>query len=238
MSGFSSLPEESSLTKPPFPILYEDNHLLVIDKPAGIATQGVTDGTSAFDQACSYIGKKYNKPGKVYLGIVSRLDTVTSGVLVIARTSKAASRLSDMLRRRTIEKRYLAVVQDQLPEREATLVDFVRKDDAAHRMVVCGKSAADAKRAELQYRVLQTSGGQSLVEVELITGRKHQIRLQFAERGFPIIGDRKYDSSVPFPQGIALHASRLSLEHPTLRKPMQFECSPPASWQRLDVQPR
>ncbi|WP_417747266.1 RluA family pseudouridine synthase [Rosistilla oblonga] len=224
------------MTTLPFPILYEDNHLLVIDKPAGIATQGVTDGTSVFDQASEYIRVKYQKPGKVYLGIVSRLDTVTSGVLVLARTSKAASRLSDMLRRRTIEKRYLAVVEGQLPQPEGTLVDFVRKDDAAHRMVVSRESTADAKRAELRYRVIESSGRQSLIEVELITGRKHQIRLQLASRGMPVIGDRKYDASSTFPQGIALHAWQLTFEHPTKREPMSFECRPPKSWQRLSVQ--
>ncbi|WP_417740593.1 RluA family pseudouridine synthase [Rosistilla oblonga] len=224
------------MTTPPFPILFEDNHLLVIDKPAGIATQGVTDGTSVFDQASEYIRVKYQKPGKVYLGIVSRLDTVTSGVLVLARTSKAASRLSDMLRRRTIEKRYLAVVEGTLPDAEGTLVDFVRKDDAAHRMVVCRESTADAKRAELRYRVIESSGRQSLIEVELITGRKHQIRLQLASRGMPVIGDRKYDASSTFPQGIALHAWQLTFEHPTKREPMSFECRPPKSWQRLSVQ--
>lgn len=221
------------MNKPPFPILFEDNHLLVIDKPVGIATQGTTDGMSVYDQSRAYIKQKYNKPGNVYLGIVSRLDTVTSGVLVLARTSKAASRLSDMQRRGVIQKQYLAVVEGRLPAEESTCEVYVCKDDAAHRMVVCSQTNADAKLARLSYQVLQSGDKGALVRVQLLTGRKHQIRLQFSHLGCPVVGDRKYGATTEFGKGIALHAASLSLAHPVGNAPLQFEARLPARWQRM-----
>lgn len=218
---------------PLLPVLYEDNHLLVIDKPAGVATQGVTDGSSVYDQAREYIRIKYNKPGNVYLGIVSRLDTVTSGVLVTARTSKAASRLSESIRCGDIEKRYLAVVEGVIDPPEGDLTQWVRKDDARHRMVVCREAAPGAKRAELRYRTLASDGRRSRLEVQLITGRKHQIRLQMSDRGHPIVGDRKYDATKNFPVGIALHSAKLVLPHPTTKVRMEFDAEIPKTWNSL-----
>lgn len=221
------------MTNPPFPVLYEDNHLLVIDKPVGIATQGTTEGTSVYDQACRYLKDKYNKPGNVYLGIVSRLDTVTSGVLVLARTSKAASRLSDMQRRGVIEKQYLAALQGVLHDEGSVCEDFVRKDDAAHRMVVCSAEAADAKLARLTYQIVARSDDTTLVRVSLLTGRKHQIRVQFSHRRCPVIGDRKYGARDSFGDGIALHAQSVAFEHPVGGTPLHFIAPTPRRWKPL-----
>ncbi|MEZ6090796.1 MAG: RNA pseudouridine synthase [Pirellulaceae bacterium] len=221
--------------EPPFPILYEDNHLLIIDKPPGIATQGVTDGNSVYDLAIGYIREKYHKPGNVYLGIVSRLDSVTSGVLMLARTSKAAGRLSEMLREGSIRKTYLAVINGSLPNPSGTLIDYVRKNDAAHRMVVCGPNDRGAQRAELDYRVVNTIDSQSLLEIELKTGRKHQIRVQLSHLGCPILGDRKYDAGAAPGTGIALHSHRLELIHPVRKSPLVVTAPIPRGWRRFKV---
>ena len=221
--------------EPPFPILYEDNHLLIIDKPAGIATQGVTDGNSVYDLAIHYIRQKYQKPGNVYLGIVSRLDSVTTGVLMLARTSKAASRLTQMQRDGTVRKTYLAVVEGFCPKESGTLVNYVRKNDAAHRMVICQSSDRGAQRAELRYRVVLTSESKSLLEIELITGRKHQIRVQLSHFGCPIFGDRKYNPGATPSNWIALHSSRLELIHPVRKSPLVVVAPTPKNWQRLKV---
>lgn len=220
-------------------VIYEDNHLLVVDKPAGLPTAGVTDRPSLIDWGRDYLKRRYHKPGNVFLGIVSRLDTVTSGVLVVARTSKAASRLSDQMRRRQIHKRYLAILRGNPSPAAGHLVDAVFKDDAAHRMRVAKQpSTAGAQRAELHYRTLhnweQRGDPRSLVAVELLTGRKHQIRVQFAARRWPVIGDRKYgERSAALDGGIALHAWQLDFEHPTRREPLHFEAAPPAAWKDL-----
>ncbi|NND98884.1 MAG: RluA family pseudouridine synthase, partial [Pirellulaceae bacterium] len=184
-------------------ILYEDNHLLVVNKPAGIATMGAAAGEPTIHQlACDYLRIKYQKPGNVFVGVVSRLDTMTSGVIVLARTSKAASRLVPQFggpqqgKKSAItdqaDKIYLAAVEGDLDQQAGTLVDDVVKDDAARRMRVVDQSAAGAKRAELAFANIACTGDVTLVGVKLKTGRKHQIRLQFAERGHAVIGDRKY----------------------------------------------
>ena len=216
---------------PPFPIVYEDNHLLVINKPAGIATQGVTDGTSVYDQARSYLKQKYNKPGNVYIGIVSRLDTVTSGVLVVARTSKAASRLSEQIREGRIEKEYVAIVEGTVSEEQGTWVDHVKKDDRQKRMVVCRETDPQGQTAELRYAVTARMASMTEISVTLVTGRKHQIRLQCAHRECPIVGDRKYGATKSFVgPGIALHAHTIRFTHPTKKEAMSFTVPPPRQW--------
>ena len=219
-------------------ILYEDNHLLVVNKPAGIATMGAESGPTVHALAADYIKRKYNKPGNAFIGIVSRLDTMTSGVLVLARTSKAASRLSQQFASKSadVTKIYLAVVDPQLEQRQATLTDWVRKDDRARRMRTVDRAAEDAKEARLNYMTIDTLNHHSLVAVQLLTGRKHQIRVQFADRGHPVLGDRKYESSRRFSQGVALHSWRLKIVHPTLRQPMWFVAKPPQSWQPFQRQ--
>jgi 23S rRNA pseudouridine1911/1915/1917 synthase len=230
----------------PFPILFEDNHLLAVDKPAGIATMGVSpDRQSVLSMAQDYVKHKYHKPGNVYLGIVSRLDAPVSGVLLLARTSKAAARLNDQFRNREVEKVYWALVEGRIEPPAATLDDQLVHDDRHRRMHVAATDRTadrpDAKHARLHYRLLATFDGPapvrrvSLVEVTLDTGRKHQIRLQLAHRGHPILGDRKYGSRLAFPVGIALHARRLALQHPVQHVPLELVAPVPACWPTVVV---
>lgn len=215
-------------------VLYEDNHLLVVDKPAGIATMGAPRQPTVHGWACEYLKRKYAKPGNVFVGIVSRLDRMTSGVLVLARTSKAAGRLSAQFRTTAIEKRYLAVVEGDWPEEKTgRLVDWIWKDQSAHRMRCRCTPMAGAQEAILSARSLQRLAGRTLMSVRLETGRKHQIRAQFSSRGHAVWGDQKYGATSRFCSGIALHAWRLTLQHPTLRTKMTFSVAPPTHWASL-----
>jgi 23S rRNA pseudouridine1911/1915/1917 synthase len=243
-------------------VLYEDNHLLAVNKPALLPTMGVADDRpSLLAVAKEYIRHKYHKPGNVYLGIISRLDAPVTGVVLLARTSKAAARLSQQFRERDVEKVYWAIVEGHVEPRVATLTDFVRKDERHRRMRIAGSSTPDAQRAELSYAVLcedrererrgegetrETAilagsrfilsshlGPVSLVEVRPLTGRKHQIRVQLAHAGFPIVGDRKYGSQRAFSPGIALHSRRLVVAHPVSKMLIEIEAPPPSAWQRL-----
>lgn len=218
----------------PFEILYEDNHLLIVNKPAGLATMGVAkDKPSVLTRAKEYIAEKYNKPGNVYLGIVSRLDAPVTGVLTIARTSKAAKRLTEAFRNRDVEKIYWAVIPGRLDPPAGQLEDFVRKHERHRKVLVVPAAAKGAQLARLSYQTLQTKNGKSLVKVKLETGRKHQIRVQLAERSHSIIGDRKYDSDVSFEAGIALHSRRIEFEHPVRKTPIIVQVDPPKSWRRF-----
>jgi 23S rRNA pseudouridine1911/1915/1917 synthase len=215
-------------------VLYEDNHLLAIGKPANLATMGVTaDSDSLVVRVKAYLKQRYDKPGNVYLGVVSRLDAVVTGVVLFARTSKAAARLTDQFRQRQVHKTYWALVSGTVTPSSATLRDYVVKDDLRQRMVICSGSSPGAKEAVLHYETIShPSPNVTLLQVRLETGRKHQIRLQLAQHGYPIVGDRKYGSSLPFPRGIALHACRLQLLHPVQKVPLDLCCAVPAYWPR------
>ena len=222
-------------------ILYEDNHLLAVNKPAMLPTMGVSEGRpSLLLSAKDYIRRKYAKPGNVYLGIVSRLDSPVTGVVLMARTSKAAARLSEQFRERDVEKTYWAIVEGVIEPTSGRLVDYLRKDERHRRMHVASASAPDAQRAELAYRVLMDEPGAprlserawaTLLEVRPHTGRKHQIRVQLAQAGFPVVGDRKYGSRREFASGIALHARRLVVEHPVQKSLLAIDAPLPAEWQ-------
>lgn len=218
-------------------IVFEDNHLLVIVKPAGLATMGVVEGTpSAVTEAKRYLKRTYNKPGNVYVGIVSRLDAAVSGVLVLARTSKAAARLSEQFRESQPEKIYWAAVE-ALPDPPAGRLEHWLLKDEPHRcMSIVKPHTKGAQRAKLSYRLLQPLKAGALLEVQLETGRKHQIRLQLAEIGCPVLGDKKYGSQRPFPAGIALHARKLTLDHPTKKTRLEFVAPLPAAWRKLGIQ--
>lgn len=231
-------------------ILHEDNHLLVVNKPAGLPTQGAKpDEPSLHGLACDYIRRKYRKPGNVYLGVVMRLDACTSGLVVLARTSKAAARLSQQFRERKTNKVYLAVVERSPAKAECELVDWMVKDEPQQRMVIAQRGDraamsdsgtpidAAAKQARLHYRQLQRlPKGRSLLAVTLETGRKHQIRLQLSAHGMPILGDRKYGASSPFaPSAIALHAGLLGFHHPVRHEPLEFRAPLPAAWNDLGI---
>jgi 23S rRNA pseudouridine1911/1915/1917 synthase len=172
----------------------------------------------------------------VFVGVVSRLDSLVSGVLVLARTSKAAARLNEQFREHTTEKIYWAVVESESVPASGECHDYLRKDESQHKVVVTSKSHSEAQFAHLRFRKLQTWAGKSLLGVELITGRKHQIRVQLASRNWPIVGDAKYLARTPFSSGIALHARSLRILHPTLKTPLQFTAPLPTSWRVFPVE--
>lgn len=192
---------------------------------------------SLYDWAADYLKVKYDKPGNVYVGIVSRLDALTTGVVVLARTSKAAARLSQQFRDATPEKTYLAVVDGKVPEKNFRWVDWLIKDDAAHRMRAVNRDTRDSKQAILRGTVVTRTASRTVLRIQLETGRKHQIRVQAADRGHPICGDRKYGSTQPFQPGIALHALRLTIQHPTRKEPLSCSAAPPRSWKSLGIAP-
>ena len=204
-------------------IIFIDNHLLVLNKPAGILIQGDKTGDpTLLDEARLYLKERFNKPGNVYLGLVHRLDRPVSGVVVFARTSKAAARLSEQFRTKSPKKIYLALAEGEVPTEGEWTDRIVRKGVTSS----IGKDA-EGQRAELKFRRLDYDGKKSLVEIELATGRHHQIRVQFASRGHPIIGDVRYGSKIKFgDRALALHARSLTIIHPTLKKEMTFTSDP------------
>ncbi len=213
----------------PAEVLHEDNHLLVLDKRAGVPTMGAEGREETMvELAADYLREKYNKPGKVFIGVVSRIDRLVSGVLIFARTSKCAARLSQQFRDRSPEKKYLAIVEGELPlaaNSWVTVRHEVRKNESLQRMEVVPNGIA-GQIAELRYRVLTSSRLRSVLEVELLTGRKHQIRLQVSALGHPILGDKKYGATTKFSIGaaasIALHCASMTIEHPTLKEPVEL----------------
>ena len=213
-------------------ILFEDNQLLVVVKPPNVLSQGDITG----DEDLLTILKKdlkirYDKPGNVYLGLVHRLDRPVGGVMVFAKTSKAASRLSDSIRKENFGKTYLAVVHGTPVKREDTLVHYLFKDEATNIVSVVTEDSGKGKRAVLDYRIKASSGELSLVEINLHTGRSHQIRVQFTAIGCALYGDQKYGKSFNKPgQQLALWSAKLCLEHPTLKQSMCFESTPPQEY--------
>jgi 23S rRNA pseudouridine1911/1915/1917 synthase len=217
-------------------VLYEDNHLLALAKPAGLATMGTARGAaSLFKAAQEYIRQKYQKPGNVYLGVVSRLDAPVTGVVLFARTSKAAGRLAKLFREGQVRKVYWAVVERPPAPPQGTCQDWLRKNERRRRMEVCGEHESGAKLARLTYRVLDRLPRGALVEIELLTGRKHQIRVQLAHRGWPVMGDRKYGARGGFTEAIALHSRRLELRHPVRGTPLLLVAKIPADWRRFGL---
>lgn len=200
---------------PALAVLYDDNHLLGVVKPAGMPTQGGRPGEPCLlEVAREWVRERYHKPGNVFLGLVHRLDRPVAGVMVFARTSKAASRLSQQLRARTVTKVYRALVSGRPAADEGLLVHHVELRPEG-RAVLHDAPAPDRKEARLRYRVLR-AGSSSLLEIRLETGRKHQIRMQLSRLGHPIVGDARYGSTVPFlPEAIGLVAWRIAIMHPT-----------------------
>jgi len=218
---------------PSLDVLYEDNHLLLLNKPAGLPTMGTPGpAPTLLNLAKQYIKQKCGKPGNVYLGVMSRLDAPVTGVVLLARTSKAAARMTEQFRTHAVQKTYWTLVEGTLPSAAGGYTDWIIQDERHRRMHVVEGARPGAKEARLAYRLLTCDGRISFLEVELETGRKHQIRLQMAHHGHPVVGDRKYGSQLKFPSGIALHARRLVIAHPVRGEVMVFEAPPPKSWPR------
>lgn len=216
-------------------VLYEDNHVLCVEKPVNMPTNEDDTRDEDLLSLCKlYLKEKYNKPGNVYCGLVHRLDRPVGGVMVFAKTSKAASRLSDSVRRHELKKEYLAVLDGVPTEKSGTLEDYLVKDTEKNMVTVT--DAAHGKKCILHYEVLQVSNGRALVHITLDTGRSHQIRVQFASRNLPLVNDQRYNKHAGKGQ-IALYAFRLTFPHPTLKEPVTITHMPPknAPWNSFEV---
>jgi len=213
-----------------FTVLFEDNHLLVVNKSAGILVQGdITGDTPLVDLCKRYIKGKYNKPGEVFLGIVHRLDRPVSGVVVLARTSKALERMNALFREKETTKTYFAVVKKKPLQPEGVLIHWLQKDEKKNKTTVFKNETKGALRSELSYKVLGTAQDHWLLEVNPVTGRPHQIRVQLASMGCVIAGDVKYGADKPNEDGsIYLHARRLRFVHPVKKEALTFEAPLPA----------
>lgn len=211
------------------PILYEDNHLLVVQKPVNIPVQeDKTGDKDLLTLLKEDIKVRYNKPGNVYLGLVHRLDRPVGGVMVFAKTSKAASRLSDMIRRQAMDRKYLTIVRGGPNEERGVLKHNLLKNHQKNIVSVVPATNKNGKEASLDYELVKQGQGLSLLAVRLHTGRPHQIRVQLAEEGMPIYGDQKYGQHVNKPgQQIALWSNEISFKHPTKEDIVTIDCSPP-----------
>jgi len=228
---------KSTRTRPNIPIIYEDNHVLVIDKPAGVLSQeDHTDKPDVLTLCKKYIKKEYNKPGKVWLGLVHRLDLPVSGLMVLAKTSKAASRLSEQVRNHEIKKVYWALVYGMTKESD-TLIHFLEKHSKSNTVKAYNSKRGSAKKAELSYELIKQSAHYSVIKVDLKTGRPHQIRVQLAKMGHPIWGDYKYAEEDSGPgKELALRSMQIQFKHPTKGNLLKFGSQKPKKqpWDNFD----
>ncbi|MBT1704671.1 RluA family pseudouridine synthase [Chryseosolibacter indicus] len=215
----------------PFTVIYEDNHLLVVNKASGILVQGDETGDTPLVELCKeYIKEKYKKPGAVFLGVVHRLDRPVSGIVVLARTSKALERMNALFREKQTRKTYWAVVDKKPKQPEDKLVHWLLKDEKKNKTTAFPRKTLNALESELSYKLIKNVSALFLLQVNPITGRPHQIRVQLASIGCPIVGDVKYGSSAANSDGsICLHAKKLEFVHPVKNEPMTFEAEPPST---------
>lgn len=205
-------------------VLYEDNHLIVINKRPGDIVQGDKTGDTPLSEVVKeYLKEKYNKPGNVYLGVVHRLDRPTSGLVVFAKTSKALPRLNKLFSEKKAHKTYWAIVKQTPPKKEDTLIHWLKRNPKQNKSYAYDKEVQDSKKAILDYRIIKSLNNFLLLEIDLKTGRHHQIRSQLSSIGCPIKGDLKYG----FPRSnkdasIHLHARRLEFSHPVKKEPLTF----------------
>lgn len=211
-------------------IVYEDNHIIVVVKPQNILSQSdITGDDDMLSIVKAYVKEKYNKPGNVYIGLVHRLDRPTGGLMVFARTSKSASRLSEQLANRKFKKEYLAVVEGKVKQKHARLENYIKKDIRTNMVTLCTRSDSDAKLAILNYTLLSATEELSLLNVNIETGRAHQIRVQLANMKNPLFGDYKYGAKTREGQktdALALWAYKLEFEHPVTKAKMKFSSLP------------
>lgn len=206
-------------------VIYEDNHLLVVEKPINMPVcEDESRDKDLLNLLKDYIKEKYNKPGNVYLGLIHRLDRPVGGVMVFAKTSKAASRLSSQVANHELKKTYIAVVNGRVPDK-GEMLDYLVKDKNKNMSYVTDKNKG--KEARLKFKRLGYKDGCSLVEIYLETGRSHQIRVQFSSRGFPLVGDAKYNNSHDGKTNIALFAKKLEFQHPISKEILSFELDIP-----------
>jgi 23S rRNA pseudouridine1911/1915/1917 synthase len=217
-------------------ILHEDNHCLAVNKPAGVLTQSdATGAPSLLEAVRTDLKTRYHKPGNVFVGLVHRLDRPTSGVVLFARTSKAAARLSAQFRAGTVEKVYWAVVEGVCPDSAGQWTDWLWKNEARNFVRVVPSATPGARQAVLAFRALERRHGQTWLELRPLTGRSHQLRVQLATRGLPIVGDRKYGArsrllALDGQPRVALHARRLRFNHPTRTEAIEVVAPVSADW--------
>jgi 23S rRNA pseudouridine1911/1915/1917 synthase len=210
-------------------ILFEDNHLIIVNKQPSQIVQGDKTGDEPLSEALKqYLKVKYNKPGEVFLGVVHRLDRPVSGIVIFARTSKALTRMNEMLKSREIRKIYWAIVKNSPQEKSSHLIHYIYRDSEKNKSFIVSENRKGSQRAELIYNLVKSSENYHLLEIELLTGRHHQIRAQLSHIGCPIKGDLKYGFPRSNPDGsISLHARRVEFKHPVKKIPVIIEAKPP-----------
>ena len=221
-------------------ILHEDNHIIVVLKPQGVPSCGDESGDeNMLDAVKEYIRTAYGKPGNVYVGLVHRLDRPTGGVMVFAKTSKAAARLSEQMRSGDFEKKYLAVLSAMPKEPQGKLVNYLKKNAVNNMVYLCPPTTEGAKMASLEYRVAEEKGGCALAEIKLHTGRSHQIRVQMAGIGCPVFGDMRYGGERAKKGNLALWAYSLTFTHPVTKERLRFMAEPPEEtpWKHFSLAP-
>lgn len=218
-------------------VLYEDNHIIIVNKSSGEIVQGDKTGdTPLVEHVRTYIKEKYNKPGNVFCGLTHRLDRPVSGVVIFAKTSKALERINNMLKNHEIKKTYWAIVKNPPKQNEGTLVNYLVRNEKQNKSYAYPTEKPNSKRAELNYKVIGKSDNYTLLEVNLITGRHHQIRCQLAAMGSPIKGDLKYGFARSNPDGsISLHARSVEFTHPVSKELIHVEAPTPqdALWNSM-----
>lgn len=216
---------------PSWPVYYRDNHLLVLYKPAGLPVQAdATEDVSLLELGKSWVKEVYKKPGRVFLGMVHRLDRPVAGVVLFCRTSKAAARMSEQFRTGAAEKFYHAVLHGEMKLEPGRLVHFLQRRENRSSIVV-PKGTPGSREAVLSFEVLDTNRNLTLVKIKLETGRHHQIRVQFAHIGHPVLGDLRYGAPAPLPQKqVALFARELVVTHPVRGEKLRFESPLPCGW--------
>lgn len=211
-------------TKENLQVIYEDNHIIVVNKRVGDIVQGDKTGDKPLSEVVKeYIKDKYNKPGEVFLGVVHRLDRPTTGIVVFARTSKALTRLNEIFKNRETQKTYWALVKNKPALPEATLIHYLTRNEKSNTSKAHTKEVSGSKKASLTYKIIKTLTNYTALEIDLHTGRHHQIRCQLSALGSPIKGDLKYGADRSNPDGgICLHARKLSLIHPVTKNQLEI----------------
>lgn len=220
-------------------IIYEDNHIIVVLKPQNVpCCEDESKDLDLLTMIKEYIKVRDQKPGNCYIGLVHRLDRPTGGVMVFAKTSKAAARLSAQMKDGDFQKVYYAVLVGTLNKKSQTLTNYLKKNPINNMVYVCGQTVEGAKFAELEYNVVEEKGGLSLTQIKLHTGRTHQIRVQMSNLGYPVFGDMRYGGETAVKGKLALWATSLSFTHPVTKERLVFKVEPPkdiAPWKIFDT---
>lgn len=221
-------------------VLYEDNQVVVVIKPQNVPTQADASGDEdMLSKVKAYVKEKYNKEGEAFIGLVHRLDRPTGGIMVFARNSKSAKRLSEQFQTHDVEKTYYAVTRGVVKIKTQKLVNYLRKDEKENIVKIVPMSEKGAKKAELVYNYLEDNGSESLLEVNILTGRSHQIRLQLSNIGYPLVGDVKYGKEKGSTQKLGLWAGKLAFNHPTTKERMVFMAMPDETvqpWNKFNME--